>query len=305
MPDEGPVGHSIHAGTRTGENGLTIKVALTAGFCYGVKRAVEMAWKAVDDSKATGKKAATLGPIIHNPQEVDRLESEGVFAQETIEGLAPGDLIVIRAHGIPKNDRAEAKDRGLTVMDATCPYVRRPQMLAERAAKDGYLVVIVGDPNHPEIRGVKSFAGDRGMVVRSAAEVASLPDAPKVALLVQTTQKREVFDEVVAACRARYADVKDMDTICDDTTDRQADVRQLAAQVDAMVIVGGRLSANTAKLADISRHYTPKTYLIERPEEIDPVWFEGCKSVGIAAGASTPDYLVGEVLKVVGARRAA
>jgi len=226
-----------------------------------------------------------------------------VEAQETLEGLDAGDLIVIRAHGIPKDERAEAKAKGLVVMDATCPYVRRPQMLAERAAKDGYLVVIVGDPAHPEIRGVRSFAGSKGYVVRGPAEVSSLPDAEKVAVLVQTTQKRELFEEVVAAARARYRDVKDLDTICDDTTERQADVKSLAAEVDAMVIVGGRLSANTAKLADISRHFTARTYLVERAEEIDSRWFEGCKTVGIAAGASTPDYLVGEILATIGARK--
>ena len=301
MPEEGPVGRSAHAGVHHGKNGLTIKVAQTAGFCYGVKRAVEMAWKAVDESKATGKKAATLGPIIHNPQEVERLGAEGVHAQDTIDGLDAGDQIVIRAHGIPKSERAEAKTRGLAVLDATCPYVRRPQMLAERAARDGYLVVIVGDPNHPEIRGVRSFAGESGHVVRTAAEVAALPDAPKVAVLVQTTQKRELFLDVVAAAKARFAEVKDLDTICDDTTERQADVRSLASEVDAMVIVGGRLSANTSKLADIAHHFTQKTFLVERPEEVDPQWFAGCKSVGIAAGASTPDYVVGEILDRVGA----
>src|SRR5436309_20201 len=156
MPEEGPVGRSSLAGVHRAANGLTVKVARTAGFCYGVKRAVEMAWKAVDDSRESGARAATLGPVIHNPQEVERLAREGVEAQETLEGLDAGDLIVIRAHGIPKDERAEAKAKGLVVMDATCPYVRRPQMLAERAAKDGYLVVIVGDPAHPEIRGVKS-----------------------------------------------------------------------------------------------------------------------------------------------------
>lgn len=315
LPDEGPVGKSIHAGTIRGENGLTIIVGQTAGFCYGVKRAVEMAWRAVEAKDAEGKKAATLGPIIHNPQEVERLEEKGVAPQDTIDGLAKGDFIVIRAHGIPKNERAEAKNRGLQVMDATCPYVRRPQMMAERAARDGALVIIVGDPDHPEIRGVKSFA-DAGAieaaaagktshvaVVRGPGEVASLPDAEHVAVLVQTTQKKELFDAVVEAAEKRYADVKPMNTICDDTTERQADVRSLASRVDAMVVVGGRLSANTKKLAEISSHYTKRTHLVERVEDIDVAWFDGCTTVGIAAGASTPDWLVGEIVKVIGAKR--
>lgn len=301
MPEEGPVGRSAHAGTTIGDNGLTIVVAQTAGFCYGVKRAVEMAWEAVEESGKSGKKAATLGPVIHNPQEVERLEARGVFAQSNLEGLEPGDLIVIRAHGIPKNERSDAKKKGLEVVDATCPYVRRPQMLAERSARDGFLVVIVGDPEHPEIKGVKSFAGDRGVVVRGPEEVAGLPDAPKVAVLVQTTQKRELFDEVVEACRARYAEVKDLNTICDDTTDRQADVRDLAKRVEVMLVVGGTASANTRKLAEISSNYTARTHLVERPEEIDRAWFAGAKTVGIVAGASTPDWLVGDIVKVVGA----
>lgn len=317
LPEEGPVGRSIHAGTVTGENGLTIVVAQTAGFCYGVKRAVEMAWKAVEASEATGRKAATLGPVIHNPQEVERLEARNVLAQDTIDGLDAGDLIVIRAHGIPKNERAEAKARGLQVMDATCPYVRRPQMLAERAAREGSMVIIIGDPDHPEIRGVKSFA-DAGAaeraaatgtsapvaVVRTAEEVAALPDAPSASVLVQTTQKRELFDDVVAAAQKRYADVRPMNTICDDTTDRQADVRDLAARVDAMVVVGGKLSANTKKLSEISSLYAKKTYLVERAEEIQAAWFDGCSSVGIAAGASTPDWLVAEIVNVIGAKPA-
>lgn len=300
MPEEGPVGRSLHAGTSVGQNGLTIVVAQTAGFCYGVKRAVEMAWKAVDKSDAEGKKAATLGPVIHNPQEVERLSARGVDAQSDLAGLDQGDIIVIRAHGIPKNERAEAKAAGLQVLDATCPWVRRPQVLAERAARDGFLVVIVGDPDHPEIRGVKSFAGESGVVVRGPAEVASLPDADKVAILVQTTQKKELFDEVVEACRARYAEVRDLNTICDDTTERQADVRQLAARVEVMLVVGGANSANTRKLSEIARQYTDRTYLLERPEQIEDAWFEGVSTVGIAAGASTPDWLVGEIVKVVG-----
>jgi (E)-4-hydroxy-3-methyl-but-2-enyl pyrophosphate reductase len=305
MPEEGAVGKSMHAGSTVGENGLTIVVAQTAGFCYGVKRAVEMAWKAVDQSVQLGKKAATLGPVIHNPQEVERLEKRNVFAQEGFDGLGAGDLIVIRAHGIPKGDSARAKDSGITVLDATCPYVRRPQMLAERAARDGYLVVIVGDPNHPEIKGVRSYAGDRGAVVRDASEVASLPPAKKVAILVQTTQKHEVFQAVVDACIARgYAEVKPMNTICDDTTERQADVKSVAADVDVMLVVGGKMSANTSKLADIASQYTKRTHLIERAEEIDPQWFDGCTRVGVAAGASTPDWLVAEIVKVVGAKRA-
>lgn len=315
LPDEGPVGRSIHAGTIHGDNGLTIVVAQTAGFCYGVKRAVEMAWKAVDAAETTGRRAATLGPIIHNPQEVERLEARNVAPQESIDGLDSGDFIVIRAHGIPKNERAEAKTRGLQVMDATCPYVRRPQMLAERAAREGSLVIIVGDPDHPEIRGVKSFAeagaaeaaasgkSSHVVVIRSSTEVAALPDADTVAVLVQTTQKKELFDDVVAAAKKRYADVRPMNTICDDTTDRQADVRELAARVDAMVVVGGKLSANTKKLSEISALYTKKTYLVERAEEIDVSWFDGCSKVGIAAGASTPDWLVGEIVKRVGAKR--
>ena len=306
MPDEGAVGRSVHAGTSIGANGLEIVVAQTAGFCYGVKRAVEMAWKAVDQSVQLGKKAATLGPIIHNPQEVERLEEQQVFAQENLDGLGAGDLIVIRAHGIPKDDRAQARASGITIMDATGPYVRRPQMLAERAARDGYLVVIVGDPQHPEIRGVKSFAGDAAIVVRSAAEVKDLPEAEKVAILVQTTQKHEVFQAVVDACIARgYAEVKPMNTICDDTTERQADVKHLAAQVEVMLVVGGKLSANTAKLAEITKGYTARTHLIERAQEIVPHWFDGCKKVGIAAGASTPDWLVADIVKVVGSPAAA
>jgi len=314
LPEEGPVGRSIHAGTVKGENGLTIVIAQTAGFCYGVKRAVEMAWEAVAESEKSGKKAATLGPIIHNPQEVERLEEKGIAPQDTIDGLDAGEIIVIRAHGIPKNERAEAKARGLQVMDATCPFVRRPQMLAERAARDGALVIIVGDPDHPEIRGVKSFAEAGAIqaaangkvshvaVVRGPDEVAALPEADHVSVLVQTTQKKQLFDDVVAAAQARYADVNPLNTICDDTTDRQADVRDLAARVDAMVVVGGKLSANTKKLAEISSHYTKRTHLVERVDDVDPRWFEGCSSVGIAAGASTPDWLVGDVVKRIGAR---
>lgn len=313
LPEEGPVGRSVHAGTLQGENGLSIVVARTAGFCYGVKRAVEMAWKAVESSETTGRRAATLGPIIHNPQEVERLEARGVAPQGSIDGLEAGDFIVIRAHGIPKGERAEAKARGLQVLDATCPYVRRPQMLAERAAREGALVIIVGDPEHPEIRGVRSFAeagvagaaeaGKRAhvAVIRAPGDVQGLPDADHVAVLVQTTQKKALFDAVVTAARARYRDVQPMNTICDDTTERQKDVSELAARVDAVVVVGGKLSANTRKLAEIALQYTKRTYLVERAEEIEPAWFEGCRTVGIAAGASTPDWLVGEVVKAVGA----
>ncbi len=305
LPEEGPVGRSIHAGTVQGANGLTIRVGRTAGFCYGVRRAVEMAWGAVGRSKEIGRRVATLGPVIHNPQEVERLERDGAvaIAYDDLGRLDDGDLLVIRAHGIPKDERAAAKAKGLTVVDATCPYVRRPQMLAERAAKDGCLVVLVGDPLHPEILGVRSFAlaaGGRCEVVRGPDQVAALPDAPSVAVLVQTTQKRELFEAVVEACRARFSSVRAIDTICDDTTERQADVRELASGVDVMLVVGGRLSANTAKLAEIATHFTARTHLIERAEEVEPRWFDGARTVGIAAGASTPDWLVGEIVHAVG-----
>lgn len=272
---------------------MQVLLAQEYGFCFGVERAVEM----VEGALSEGANVRTLGPLIHNTQEIQRLESEGVRTINAPVEVNAGETAVIRAHGVTPEVQRELESRAERVIDATCPFVTKVQKLAERAAAEGRDVVVVGSPDHPEMIGVKGYAPDRAYVVRDAAEVAALPPLHAPLVVSQTTLKLSTFLEAAEAVRAKSdSEPQVVNTICSATRDRQDAARALAGHVDAFYIIGGKHSSNSLKLLSVCKEQCERSFLIETPEEIDAEDLEGAQRVGVTAGASTPNWLIEQVV---------
>jgi 4-hydroxy-3-methylbut-2-enyl diphosphate reductase len=267
---------------------MDVKIAKTAGFCWGVRRTVD---KVMEVADRAGGPVVTLGPIIHNPQAVSRMREKGVGTVARVAEVADGTTVVVRTHGAVREEVESARARKLTLVDGTCPYVKYPQAMAQRLSREGYHVVIVGDANHAEVMGVVSYCEGPYTVVKPGAEIPAIK-AKKVAVVAQTTCIGADFQRVVAALALNHREVRVVNTICSDTEERQQDARALAREVDAIVVVGGKNSANTRHLAEICREIQPRTWHVETESELQPEWFTGCRAVGLSAGASTPDWLV-------------
>ncbi len=266
---------------------MRVKIARTAGFCWGVRRTVDRVMQVAGG----GGPVVTLGPVIHNPQAVERMRERGVGTVDSIGEVERGTTVVVRTHGAVRSELEAARERGLEVVDGTCPYVKYPQVMAQRYSREGYHVVVVGDANHAEVKGVVSYVEGPCTVVKPGGPIPEIR-AKKVAVVAQTTCVGAEFERVVGALALRHKEVRAENTICGDTDERQEDARQLAREVDAVVVVGGRNSANTRHLAEICRGIQPRTWHVETGEELRPEWFEGCRLVGVSAGASTPDWVV-------------
>jgi 4-hydroxy-3-methylbut-2-enyl diphosphate reductase len=272
---------------------MQVLLAEEYGFCFGVERAVEM----VEGALAEGASVRTLGPLIHNTQEIQRLEAEGVSAVDSPGEVSAGFTAIIRAHGVTPTVQRELESRAERVIDATCPFVTKVQKLAERAAAEGRDVVVVGSPDHPEMIGVKGYAPTRAYVVRDASEVAALPPLHAPLVVSQTTLKLSTFLEAAEAVRAKAdAEPQVVNTICSATRDRQDAARALAGHVDAFYVIGGKHSSNSLKLLSVCKEQCAKSFLIETPEEIDAADLSGAERVGVTAGASTPNWLIEQVV---------
>src|SRR5436853_3129066 len=272
---------------------MEVLLANEYGFCFGVERAVEM----VEDALGVGAPVRTLGPLIHNTQEMQRLECEGVATVEEPSQVSKDEIAVIRAHGVTPQVQAELEKRAAKVVDATCPFVTRVQRLAERAAAEGRHVVVAGSPDHPEMIGVVGYAPDNTFVVSDAAEVAKLPPLHAPLVVSQTTLKLQTFLEVAEAVRARAdAEPQVVNTICSATRDRQDAARRLAGLVDVFYIIGGKHSSNSIKLLAVCQEQCARSFLIETDEEINPADLNGADRVGVTAGASTPNWLIDQVV---------
>jgi 4-hydroxy-3-methylbut-2-enyl diphosphate reductase len=271
---------------------VDVRIARYAGVCYGVERALKLAEQAAEQSG----EVHSFGPLIHNPQAVASLQERGVQVAETIDEVGEGTLI-IRSHGVAPDVIAEAHERGLTVVDATCPHVSKAQESAEKLAEGGYLIIIVGEADHPEVSAIRARGGESTLVVQSADELPPRLGSKMVGLVVQTTQMADVLNDVVAELLPRVSELRIFNTICDATSKRQAAAAELAAQVDAMVVVGGHNSGNTSRLTQICRQVNENTYHVETSDELDPSWFVAAKSVGVSAGASTPSAQMAGVVE--------
>jgi (E)-4-hydroxy-3-methyl-but-2-enyl pyrophosphate reductase len=276
---------------------LPVKVVLasTAGFCIGVRRALEMVLKAINENQP---KIYTYGPLIHNPQVLELLRERGITILKPGEEIPEG-LVVIRAHGIPPQERRLLEQAGGRIIDATCPRVAKVQAIIRRWAGKGFATVIVGDADHPEVRGLLGYTGERGYVVSTAQDVADLPDLDKLIVVAQTTQSESQFEARVQEIVARFPQAQIFNTICDATASRQAEVQELSRQAEALVVVGGRNSGNTQRLVEISKGTGIPTYHVETEQELDLVEISRYNTVGVTAGASTPNWLIGNVVNTL------
>lgn len=271
---------------------MRIKIALTAGFCMGVKRAITLA---LDTARGTRVEIFTYGPLIHNRHAISLLESKGVKVLPEGAGLE-GKTVVIRSHGASPRVFEELKKQGALICDATCPKVRRVQSIIQKHASEGYTTVIVGDRGHAEVIGLLGYAGKRGRVVENLEDVDRLPPNPRVCVVSQTTQNKEAFKTLLSRIRGKYPECVSFETICDSTSQRQEEVLQMVSEVDLMIVVGGQHSANTCRLAEISRSKGVPTLHVESAEEISPEHIEGAGVIGVTAGASTPHWIITQVI---------
>jgi len=273
---------------------MKVLLADEYGFCFGVERAVEM----VEDALEVGDTVRTLGPLIHNEQEMQRLGKFGVSTIQEPVQIKRGETAVIRAHGVTPEVQKELEEKASKVVDATCPFVTRVQKLAARAAEQDRHVIVVGNPDHPEMIGVKGYAPEHAFVIKDETEVASLPRLRNPLVVSQTTIKAKTFFDTAEAIKTKTDDeVQIVNTICSATRDRQDAARALAGEVDAFYIIGGRHSSNSRKLLMVCQEQCPKSFLIETEEEINPQDLLGAETVGVTAGASTPNWLIEKVVK--------
>lgn len=280
---------------------MDIVRAKRAGACYGVQRALDM----VEEVLVAGARAYTLGPLIHNPQVVAELEAKGATAVASVEAIGvqssaeagsradnqPLPTVVIRSHGVTPQVLEGVTGRGLPVVDATCPHVARAQRAAAELARENCRVIVVGEAGHPEVEGLTAWARKEGGKVDVVASAEDIPEGlyDPIGVVAQTTQRRENLQAVVAVLEKRGLSPLVRDTICSATRQRQEAAAALAADVDAMVVIGGRNSSNTTRLAEVCAALCPRTFHIESADELDPAAFSGCSRVGVTAGASTPE----------------
>ena len=271
---------------------MQIKLAENYGFCFGVKRAIKIAEENTN--------ASTYGPLIHNSKEIERLEKDfKVGLTDDYRTFKKGDKAVIRTHGIPKNELEALHKNGVDVVDATCPYVTKPQQISQEMSEAGYDIVIFGDESHPEIKGVKSYATHGAHVVSCADDLQNIKLSEKVALVAQTTRKVDEYMQVANHLIARHKEVRVFNTICNATFENQDAVKKLSKEADVMVIIGGKNSSNTKQLFSISQDNCKASYHIEDEKDLDCSWFQGKKLCGISAGASTPDWIIQNVVAAI------
>lgn len=275
---------------------MKILIAKEVGFCFGVKRAMKMTEHVVSQGCGEGEKVYTLGPLIHNPHVINRLQEKGGAVADEVSDIDHG-TVVVRTHGVAPQQMEELKQRVHRVMDATCPYVTKSQSYASQLQKEGYHVLIVGDQHHPEIKGVIGFVKGNYTVIKTVEEAEQLKFCPKLGVIAQTTFNVGKFNEILSRLSDKANEIRIFNTICDDTFVRQRSAADLAGQSDVMVIVGGRNSANTNKLVEICTSIQKRTYHIEEVQEIRRIDFDEVQSVGITTGASTPDWIIADVVE--------
>ena len=277
---------------------MNVELAKTAGFCFGVKRAVDTVYQQIEQYR--GEKIFTYGPIIHNEEVIKDLRSHGVEVLNDEEELktADADVVVIRSHGVAKYIYDILEERGITCVDATCPFVKKIHKIVAEKSAEGSYIVIVGNGEHPEVQGIRGWAGEQVTVVQTPedAERFELPDKDqKVWILAQTTFNYNKFKELVEIISKKRYDIVVLNTICNATKERQTEARQIAARVDAMVVIGDKRSSNTQKLFEICKEECLNTYYIQTLDDLDINQLRSVESVGITAGASTPNKIIEEV----------
>ena len=274
---------------------MKVKLASNYGFCFGVKRAIKIA----EDYK----NSSTMGPLIHNQDEINRLRNDfNVGLYTNLSDVKDSDTVIIRTHGIPKDDLKNLRAQKAKIINATCPFVTTPQQIVKKMSKEGYSILIFGDADHPEVKGVQSYGEDQNDVhiILEPSDIDSLTfKNNKIATVAQTTKKKEKYLEIVNALILKNKEVRVFNTICDATFENQDAARDLSKEVDVMIVIGGKNSSNTKQLHSICLENCVDSYLIENETELDNTWFLNKKLCGITAGASTPDWIIQEVVKKV------
>lgn len=274
---------------------MLVKLASNYGFCFGVKRAIKIA----EDYK----NSSTMGPLIHNQDEINRLKSNfNVGLYENLSDVKDNDTVIIRTHGIPKNDLRDLKEQNAKVINATCPFVTTPQQIVKKMSKEGYSILIFGDSDHPEVKGVQSYGEDQDDV-HIVLEPSDLDKIifknNKIATVAQTTKKKEKYLEIVNTLILKNKEVRVFNTICDATFENQDAARDLSKEVDLMIVIGGKNSSNTKQLHSICKENCDDSYLIENESELDSKWFLNKNLCGVTAGASTPDWIIQQVIEKI------
>lgn len=278
---------------------MKVTLAKSAGFCFGVKRAVEMVYKEAE----TGKKVYTLGPIIHNEQVVQDLEQKGVRVIDTPEELSKAEdaTVIIRSHGISADVYHQLEDKKVRIVDATCPFVSKIHRIVEKKYQEGICIVIVGNANHPEVEGINGWCNGAATVIGSVSEAENYSQEParKLCVVAQTTFNYKKFKDIVDIFSKKSYDIDVMNTICNATEERQTEAAAIAGDSDAMIVIGGKHSSNTQKLYEICKNVCPDTHFIQTLDDLDLKQFQSFRSVGITAGASTPNTIIKEVQSYV------
>jgi 4-hydroxy-3-methylbut-2-enyl diphosphate reductase len=270
---------------------MKVKLAKTRGFCYGVKKAVQLAENAPSNLPLP---IHTLGPLIHNKYEIEHLHKVGVSTVDSTDNIVSGTVIV-RTHGLPRETLNLLQNKGVRIIDATCPFVKKIQNLVKSLSENGYCIVVIGEKSHPEVKALVSYVKGPIKVINDLKEISGLSNGKKIAVVSQSTQTTEKFDRIVNAIKRKFNHAEIFNTICTASAKRQKEAEELAGKVDMILVIGGRNSANTRHLASLCKKYVP-THHIESVNEIDNSWFADIKSVGITAGASTPEKLISEIL---------
>lgn len=271
---------------------MEIKLAENYGFCFGVKRAIEIAEESKD--------ASTYGPLIHNKEEINRLEENfNVTTTHEIDELENTDKVIIRTHGIVKDELDVLEKSGKEIINATCPFVTKPQEIVQEMSQKGYKVVIFGDENHPEVKGVKSYATNKPLVVMDVEDLRNVYLGSKVAVVSQTTRKIKEFLKITNFLIENVKEVRIFNTICNATFENQEAAYNLSKDADIMIVIGGKNSSNTKQLLSIAKENCKDSYLVETEDELEEEWFENKKLCGITAGASTPDWIIQNIIQSI------
>lgn len=270
-----------------------VKLAKTAGFCFGVQKAVDTVYKEVESKD----KVYTLGPIIHNEEVVKDMRQKGIGVIESTKDLKDEGTLVIRSHGVSKAIYDACKESAMQVVDATCPYVKKIHRIVEKHATSGFSVIIIGNPKHPEVEGIKGWGNENTYAVDSMEDFENLgiDKTKKLIIVAQTTYNHKKFKEIVDKINILGYDIKCFNTICNATHERQIEAQEIASQVDAMIVIGDKNSSNTAKLVEICKKECDKTIFIQTLADLKKEEVDSVRSVGITAGASTPKHIIEEV----------
>jgi small subunit ribosomal protein S1 len=276
---------------------MEVLIAKHAGFCEGVERAYRIAL----EQTSAGKPVFMLGNLVHNTQVIEKFKGLGVKTVKSVAEIPPNSngILLISAHGVAPNIYEEAKGKGLRIVDTTCSWVKKAQKIAKELSESGRVVIILGDRGHPEIKGLVGWSGGKAVIFEKPEDINQFELAPdaRIGILAQTTQAQEHFKKIVKAVRKKVKDVKEYDTICGATSKRQNAAVELANKVDLMLVIGDKMSANTKRLTELCSAAGTETHQIQTVKELDPAWLKEKQKVGITAGASTPEWVIKEIIR--------